>query len=83
MLDEIQRRAPMWKHYSFHEEAEWRLVSEQRPRAVAFRAGRAAIVPYVEIRLDEPADTQISGTTAVLGQPTSDHAPSRKLQSEA
>jgi hypothetical protein len=68
MLDEIQQRAPMWKHHSFHEEAEWRLVSEQRLRNVTFRTGRTAIVPYVEIKLDEPADTQVSGMTAVLSQ---------------
>ena len=42
-------------------------MSEQRlDREVRFRAGRTAIVPYIEIRLDDPAELQVSGMTAVL-----------------
>lgn len=67
MTAEIQARACVWKQPSFAEESEWRLVSEQRlDREVKFRAGRTAIVPYVEIRLDDPAEVQVSGMTAVL-----------------
>lgn len=67
MTEEIQRHASRWKHPSFREEAEWRLVSEQRlEREVKFRAGRTAIIPYVEVKLNEPAETQISNMTAVL-----------------
>lgn len=53
MLNEIQRHAPTWKHRSFHEEDEWRLVSKQRP-ATDFRVGRTALIPYVKIELDRP-----------------------------
>jgi hypothetical protein len=52
MSDEIQRHAPAWKHPSFAEESEWRLVSmpaSERERDVKFRPGRMAIIPYVEI----------------------------------
>jgi hypothetical protein len=59
----------VWKHPAFVEEAEWRLVSEQRlERAVQFRAGRTAIIPYVEIPLNDMEETQISNMTAVLNQ---------------
>lgn len=54
MLDEIQQRAPTWKHPNFREEDEWRLVSSHRP-ATDFRVGRTAIIPYVEIQLDCPS----------------------------
>jgi hypothetical protein len=67
MTGEIQAHACWWKHPSYAEESEWRLVSEQRlDREVKFRAGRTAIVPYVEIKLDEPEELQVSGMTAVL-----------------
>jgi hypothetical protein len=67
MTEEILQRAAVWKHPAFVEEAEWRLVSmQQLDREVKFRAGRAAIIPYVEIRLGEMEETQISGLTAVL-----------------
>ena len=67
MTEEILQRAAIWKHPAFIEEAEWRLVSEQRlERKVKFRAGRTAIIPYVEIALDEIEETQISNMTAVL-----------------
>jgi Protein of unknown function (DUF2971) len=55
MVNEIQRHAPVWKHPSFREEAEWRLVSMTRERRISFRAGRTAIVPYVEFRIDGDA----------------------------
>jgi hypothetical protein len=70
MLNEIQRLAPTWKHPSFVEEAEWRLVSQQQQedRKVKFRAGRTAIIPYVEVELNKPESTQSNGMTAVLTQ---------------
>jgi hypothetical protein len=48
--------APLLKHPSFHEEAEWRLfsahrISKQQP--LGFRPGRASIIPYVEVRLED------------------------------
>jgi hypothetical protein len=52
MVGEIQMHAPVWKHPSFREEAEWRLVSVYRDRRIKFRPGRTAIVPYVEFRID-------------------------------
>lgn len=67
MLEEIQRIAAAWKHPSFEEEAEWRLISEQRlERSVKFRPGRTAIIPYTELNLAEPEANQISGMTSVL-----------------
>jgi DUF2971 family protein len=67
MTEEILQHASVWKHPSFVEESEWRLVSEQRlDREVKFRAGQTAIIPYVEIKLDEMPETQISNKTAVL-----------------
>jgi hypothetical protein len=67
MTQEIVQHASVWKHPAFVEEAEWRLVSEQRlERVVRFRAGQTAIIPYVEIKLDEMLETQISNKTAVL-----------------
>lgn len=67
MLDEIQKRAPSWKHPSFNEEAEWRLVSKHRERAVKFRVGRAALIPYAEVELDRPS-TKSGDLLAVLLQ---------------
>jgi hypothetical protein len=55
MVGEIQLHAPVWKHPSFGEEAEWRLVSVYRDRRIKFRPGRTAIVPYVEFRIDGDA----------------------------
>lgn len=52
MLREIQTFAPVWKHPSFREEAEWRLVSKPLERPIKYRPGRTAIVPYVEFRID-------------------------------
>jgi Protein of unknown function (DUF2971) len=66
MLSDIQRKAPAWKHPAFHEEAEWRLVSLHPRTDVKFRVGRTSIVPYVEIKLNEPEETQVNGLTAVL-----------------
>lgn len=70
MLDEIQQRAPRWKHHSFHEEVEWRLVSNQRP-ADDFRTGRTALIPFVNIRLDDPSlmdgDLSIALAETVVG----------------
>lgn len=62
MLDRIQRRAPLWKHPAFREEAEWRLVSREHQGVTKFRVGRTAIVPYIEIELDADGD----GVVAVL-----------------
>ena len=67
MLADIQRSAAVWKHPSFEEEAEWRLISDQQlDRIVQFRPGRTTIIPYTELNLMEPAVNQISGMTAVL-----------------
>jgi hypothetical protein len=67
MLEDIQRSAAVWKHPSFQEEAEWRLISDQQlDRIVKFRPGRSAIIPYTELNLTEPEANQISGMTAVL-----------------
>jgi Protein of unknown function (DUF2971) len=67
MLEDIQRSAAVWKHPSFEEEAEWRLISDQQlDRVVKFRPGRTAIIPYTELNLTEPEANQISGMTAVL-----------------
>jgi hypothetical protein len=66
MVDEIQKHAPVWKHSSFREEAEWRLVSKPRDRHICFRPGRTAIVPYVEFRIDLEA-AKVGELSAVLG----------------
>lgn len=69
MTEELLQRAAVWKHPAFVEEAEWRLVSEQQlERVVQFRAGRSAIIPYVEIPLSEMEETEISNMTTVLNQ---------------
>ncbi len=69
MTEEILQHAAVWKHPAFAEESEWRLVSVQRlEREVKFRAGRAAIIPYVEITLDDMPEIQISNKAAVLNQ---------------
>ena len=39
-----------FKHASFSEEREWRLISPN-PRSLRFRAGRWGIIPYTEISL--------------------------------
>jgi len=46
--------APTWKHSSFEEESEWRLVS-RKPQKADFRVGASAIVPYTSLLLDFPA----------------------------
>jgi hypothetical protein len=59
-LLEISRMAPTWKHDGFEEEKEWRLVyqpKEDGDLEVQFRAGRTAIIPYVELKFDMPADS--------------------------
>jgi hypothetical protein len=59
-LLEISRMAPTWKHDGFEEEKEWRLVYQRKEDAdleVQFRAGRTAIIPYVELKFDTPADS--------------------------
>jgi hypothetical protein len=46
--------APLFKHPSFREEREWRLVSTdmlRRRYRPKFRAGRSMVVPYVEFKL--------------------------------
>jgi hypothetical protein len=69
MTEEISQHASVWKHPAFVEESEWRLVSvQQLDREIHFRAGRAAIIPYVEIKLDDMSETQISNLTTVLSQ---------------
>jgi hypothetical protein len=40
-----------FKHASFSEEREWRLISSPNPKDLKFRAGRSGIIPYVEIAL--------------------------------
>lgn len=66
MLDELERLAPRWKHHSFEEENEWRLVSRQ-PQKILFRAGRSVIVPYTTIKLDHPR-LHTQGMLAVLAE---------------
>jgi hypothetical protein len=44
VVHEIQAFAPVWKHPSFREEAEWRLVSKPLERPIKYRPGRTAIV---------------------------------------
>jgi hypothetical protein len=51
MLDEIHKHASSWKHPSFKEEHEWRLVSKQKSRTTKFRTGRSALIPYHPLRL--------------------------------
>src|SRR5258708_31064839 len=54
---EFLRLAPKFKHPSFHEEDEWRLVSlplSAGPR-IKFREGKSMFIPYIEINLVENA----------------------------
>jgi hypothetical protein len=66
MVDSIQIHAPTWKHPSFREEAEWRLISQPRDRSIKFRPGRTAIVPHVEFRIDQDS-IRVGDQFAVLG----------------
>ena len=46
--------APRFKHPSFKQEDEWRLVSDSTdriPRKIKFREGKSIIVPYIEFSL--------------------------------
>jgi hypothetical protein len=46
--------APRFKHPSFNQEDEWRLVSDPTdriPRKIKFREGKSIIVPYIEFSL--------------------------------
>jgi hypothetical protein len=65
LIGEIEGRATTWKHHSFHVENEWRLVSKTHlpdgdgdpfAKTVTFRPGRTMLVPYVEIKLDNPSN---------------------------
>ena len=42
--------APMIKHSSFKEEAEWRLISGPKAIGLQFRPGRSTIIPYVDFQ---------------------------------
>jgi len=48
-----------FKHASFSEEREWRLISSPNPRILKFRAGRSGIIPYVEISLPKDCLAEI------------------------
>jgi hypothetical protein len=66
MEREIQTLAPSWKHSSFHEEEEWRLVSPRGldpDRKVEFRMGRSAIIPYDKLPLNKPASMLLPNGT--------------------
>jgi Protein of unknown function (DUF2971) len=66
MEQEIQALAPSWKHSSFHEEEEWRLVSPRGldpNRKVEFRVGRSAIIPYATVPLDKPTSMLLPNGT--------------------
>lgn len=39
--------APLFKHQGFHEEAEWRIITNHPVEAVRFRAGPSYVIPYV------------------------------------
>jgi hypothetical protein len=69
----ILQISPSWKHHSFSEEAEWRLVSRtSRNGKVAFRSGRSQIVPYTEINLTPPAGQLITAIREVNVGPGSE-----------
>ncbi|MHB9098984.1 MAG: DUF2971 domain-containing protein [Syntrophales bacterium] len=51
--------APRFKHPSFMEEDEWRLISDptdKRPREIMFREGKSMIVPYIKFFLSNKID---------------------------
>lgn len=47
-----------FKHASFSEEREWRLIATN-PRALQFRPGRWGVIPYVEIQLPQKSLAEI------------------------
>jgi hypothetical protein len=57
---QVGEHAPYWKHPSFHEEGEWRLTLRRPLSEALFRAGRSAVVPYIEINLENsPSDKEL------------------------
>lgn len=62
--------APLFKHPSFQEEAEWRFFTRPHKSArmpLQFRSGRAAIIPYVQIPLKTARDTLADVERIVVG----------------
>ncbi|USV99900.1 DUF2971 domain-containing protein [Pseudomonas pergaminensis] len=43
--------APLFKHEGFHEEAEWRIISNKPDHQVRFRTGPSYVIPYISIDL--------------------------------
>jgi len=49
-IDCLVSLAPIIKHSSFKEEAEWRLISHPKAIGLQFRPGRSTIIPYVDFK---------------------------------
>ena len=68
-LISLVRIAPVFKHHSFYEEKEWRLISQpmsiDHPQ-VFYRQGRSTIIPSFNFKLIEN-DEQLSSLTVIVG----------------
>ena len=66
-VDDYYNWGPLFKHESFREEKEWRLLSaiqSYRSANVKFRAGKHCIIPYAAVKLDiEYSKGQSDGRT--------------------
>jgi hypothetical protein len=70
----IDRKAPWFKHHSFEDEDEWRLVRRGvRPELLKTRVRGDQFVPYVEFPLAGP-DEQLPITRIVVSPPTTELA---------
>ncbi|MBC2678907.1 DUF2971 domain-containing protein [Pseudomonas baltica] len=45
--------APRFKHEGFHEEAEWRIITNEPARQILYRPGPSYVVPYISLDLLE------------------------------
>lgn len=71
-IDAATKLSLGFKHASFSEEREWRLISKQNPRSLKFRAGRSGVIPYVQLSFPKDA------LASIWQGPTLDHDLTRR-----
>jgi hypothetical protein len=51
LCDSINKLAPLFKDDGFHEESEWRIISENPNAEIKFRSGISHLIPYITLPL--------------------------------
>ena len=69
LFAELNRYAPIFKHHSFKDEREWRLITRPLPSThenFDYRPGRSSIVPYFRVPITRP-DGSLPLTDVIVG----------------